>query len=89
MTDLVVPPCEQDTDLPAPKARVLVGSQQGTVHRSDPRRGVLVLRDGAMFADWFAPDQVTVISEPDEDDGFGEHDADDALYDARREDDLR
>lgn len=25
----------------------------------------------------------------EEDDGFGEHDADDALYDARREDDLR
>jgi hypothetical protein len=89
-TALAVPPCEQHTDLPARNTRVCVGRISGVVHDADPRRGVLVLRDGAMFADWFAPEQVHVhADERNEDDGFGHHDADDALHDARREDELR
>jgi hypothetical protein len=51
-----------------------------------------VLVDGAMFADWYlAADWQPADSGQDDDgdDGFGHHDADDALHDARREDDLR
>lgn len=88
MTDTASPPCDGYDDLPAPKTRVMVGSQTGVVQRTDPARGVLVLRDRSLFADWFAPHQVTEIPDPDEDDGFGEHDEDDAIYDARREDAL-
>lgn len=91
MTDLALPPCDADvTDLPAPGTRVrhltpTTGRRYGTVHGTDPVRStLLVLRDGAFFsevypaADW-----------EDDDDGFDEHDADDALHDGRREDDLR
>jgi hypothetical protein len=77
-----LPPCALDTDLPAPKARVLVRGRPGVVQGTSPRRGVLVLFDDRAFGEWFAPYLV-------DDDNDREHDDDDALRDARREDDLR
>jgi hypothetical protein len=84
VTDLATPPCALDTDLPAPKARVLVRGRPGVVQGTSPRRGVLVLFDDRAFGEWFASYLVV-----DDDGGDREHDDDDALHDALREDDLR
>lgn len=96
MTDLAVPPCDADVvALPEKGTRVQRTDpprrgRLGTVHDTDPVGSrLLVLVDGAMFSDWYlAADWEAVEPDPDEDDGFGEHDRDDTLYDERREEAL-
>jgi hypothetical protein len=97
VTDLAVPPCEQDTDLPTGRVVSLAGRRLGSVLDGNAiSQRVLVLWDDRTWAEWCdvrelrAPAGPPGPEMPDcEDDGFGHHDADDALHDARREDDLR
>lgn len=102
------PPCAADAvALPAVGARVrhlAAAGRYGVVHGADPLRStLLVLRDGAFFAETYpAADWEDATPGPeadgyeddwddedDEDDGWDEHDADDALKDALYEDGLR
>jgi hypothetical protein len=71
MTDVVIPACEMDTDLPAPGTRVrhltpTKGRRYGTVHAADPAHStLLVLRDGAFFSEVYpAADWEPVGGEP-------------------------
>lgn len=99
MTDVVTPPCDADqAPLPPRGTRVrhVSGQMVGVVTSIRPANGhVCVLWDGGMFADWYRGVDVRPEpgpeadgywdDDPDEDDGFAEHDADDAIKDARRE----